>query len=160
MNTAWNRWCRNLPSGTALSLYDNRITPIIITDITGRCNVRIQNPYTCTTSSGFQVCWPWKYRVMCHPKHARHLTSCLSQQLRINHNGRVLADRTRLYTPGEVRVVHVKRPWLINASESAHHFNVKLSLFMCMLAACSGSPPQSTVLHFLVVYDHCLGAVY
>ena len=52
MNTAWNRWCRNLPSGTALSLYDNRITPIIITDITGRCNVRIQNPYTCTTSSG------------------------------------------------------------------------------------------------------------
>ena len=52
MNTAWNRWCRNLPSGTALSLYDNRITPIIITDITGRRNVRIQNSYTCTTSSG------------------------------------------------------------------------------------------------------------
>ena len=52
MNTAWNRWCRNLPSGTALSLYDNRITPIIITDITGRRNVSIQNPYTCTTSSG------------------------------------------------------------------------------------------------------------
>ena len=51
MNTAWNRWCRNLPSGTALSLYENRITPIIITDITGRRNVRIQNPYTCTTSS-------------------------------------------------------------------------------------------------------------
>ena len=51
MNTAWNRWCRNLPSGTALSLYDNRITTIIITDITGRRNVRIQNPYTCTTSS-------------------------------------------------------------------------------------------------------------
>ena len=25
MNTAWNRWCRNLPSGTALSLYDNHI---------------------------------------------------------------------------------------------------------------------------------------
>ena len=53
MNTAWNRWCRNLPSGTALSLYDNRIIPIIITDITGRRNVRVQNPYTCTTSSGF-----------------------------------------------------------------------------------------------------------
>ena len=52
MNTAWNRWCRNLPSGTALSLYDNRITPFMITDITGRRNVRIQNPYTCTTSSG------------------------------------------------------------------------------------------------------------
>ena len=52
MNTAWNRWCRNLPSSTALSLYENRITPIIITDITGRRNVRIQNPYTCTTSSG------------------------------------------------------------------------------------------------------------
>ena len=51
MNIAWNRWCRNLPSGTPLSLYDNRIIPIIITDITGRCNVRIQNPYTCTTSS-------------------------------------------------------------------------------------------------------------
>ena len=32
-------------------VYDNRITPIIITDITGRRNVRIQNPYTCTTSS-------------------------------------------------------------------------------------------------------------
>ena len=32
MNTAWNRWLRNLSSGTALSLYDNRITPIIITD--------------------------------------------------------------------------------------------------------------------------------
>ena len=30
-------------------LYDNRIIPIIITDITGKCNVRIQNPYTCTT---------------------------------------------------------------------------------------------------------------
>ena len=53
MNTAWNRWCRNLPSGTALSLYDNCITPFIITDITGRRNVRIQNPYTCTTSSGY-----------------------------------------------------------------------------------------------------------
>ena len=51
MNTAWNRWCRNLPSGIALSLYDNCITPIIITDITGKCNVRIQNPFTCTTSS-------------------------------------------------------------------------------------------------------------
>ena len=51
MNTAWNRWCRNLLSGTALSLYDNHITPIIMTDITGRRNVRIQNPYTCTTSS-------------------------------------------------------------------------------------------------------------
>ena len=35
----------------ALSLCDSRITPIIITDITGRCNVRIQIPYTCTTSS-------------------------------------------------------------------------------------------------------------
>ena len=61
MNIAWNRWCRNLPSGTPLSLYDNRIIPIIITDITGRCNVRIQNPYTCTTSSApshrrFQTC--------------------------------------------------------------------------------------------------------
>ena len=55
MNTAWNRWCRNLPSGTALSLYDNRITPIIITDITGRRNVRIQNPYTCTTSSILKI---------------------------------------------------------------------------------------------------------
>ena len=55
MNTAWNRWCRNLPSGTALTLYDNRITPIIITDITGRRNVRIQNPYTCTTSSGIDM---------------------------------------------------------------------------------------------------------
>ena len=40
MNTAWNRWCRNLPSSTALSLYENRITPIIITDITGKRNVR------------------------------------------------------------------------------------------------------------------------
>ena len=27
-------------------------------------------------------------------------------------------------------------------SDSVHHFSVKLSLFMCMLAACSGSPPQ------------------
>ena len=54
-NTAWNRRCRTLPSGTALSLYDNRITPIIITDITGRRNVRIQNPYTCTTSSESHV---------------------------------------------------------------------------------------------------------
>ena len=36
----------------SLSLYENRITPIIITDITGRRNIRIQNPYTCTTSSG------------------------------------------------------------------------------------------------------------
>ena len=51
-HTAWNRWCPNLHSDTALSLYDSRITPIIITDITGRCNVRIQIPYTCTTSSG------------------------------------------------------------------------------------------------------------
>ena len=43
MNTAWNRWCRNCTttaSGTAISSY-NRITPIIITDITGRCNARI-----------------------------------------------------------------------------------------------------------------------
>ena len=55
MNTAWNRWCRNLPSSTAFLLYENRITPIIITDITGRRNVRIQNPYTCTTSSGSLV---------------------------------------------------------------------------------------------------------
>ena len=34
-----------------LLLYDSHITPIIITDITGRCNVRIQILYTCTTSS-------------------------------------------------------------------------------------------------------------
>ena len=31
---------------------------------------------------------------------------------------------------------------LVNATASAHHFSVKLSLFMCMLAACSGLPPQ------------------
>ena len=48
MNTAWNRWGRNLLTGTALSLYDNRTTPIIIMDITRR---HIQNPFTCTTSS-------------------------------------------------------------------------------------------------------------
>ena len=42
MNTAWNRWCQTLPSGTTFSLYDNCITRIIIMDITGRCNVRIQ----------------------------------------------------------------------------------------------------------------------
>ena len=61
MNTAWNRWCWNLPSGTALSLYGNRITPIIITDITERRNVRIQNLYTCTTPSGFCTCTSgWK----------------------------------------------------------------------------------------------------
>ena len=41
MNTAWKVWCRNLPSGTALSLCDNRITPIIITHITGRCDVYV-----------------------------------------------------------------------------------------------------------------------
>ena len=34
MNTAWNRWCQNLPSGIDRLLYDNHITPIIITDIT------------------------------------------------------------------------------------------------------------------------------
>ena len=50
----------------------------------------------------------------------------------------------------EVRVVQKRHSWL-NASDSAHpHFSVKLSLFMCMLAACSGSPTQC--LHFLVVY--------
>ena len=38
-----------------------------------------------------------------------------------------------------------KRPiqLIANATDSANnHFSVKLSLFICMLAACSGSPPQ------------------
>ena len=34
---------------------------------------------------------------------------------------------------------------LINTTDSDHHFSVKLSLFMCMLAACSGSPPQCSI---------------
>ena len=34
-------------------------------------------------------------------------------------------------------------PNVINASNSAHNFSVKLSLFMSsIIAACSGSPPQ------------------
>ena len=53
----------------------------------------------------------------------------------------------------KVRVVH-KRHSRLNASNSAHpHFSVKLSLFMCMLAACSGSPPRcSTFSSNLYVY--------
>ena len=37
MNTAWNRWCRN--QICRLAMYNNRISPIITMDITGRCNV-------------------------------------------------------------------------------------------------------------------------
>ena len=39
---------------------------------------------------------------------------------------------------------------LINASNSVHHFSVKLSLFMCMLAAAQARPRN--VLHFLVLH--------
>ena len=43
----------------------------------------------------------------------------------------------------QVSVVHKRLIQLIvNATGSANHFSVKLSLFMCMLATCSGSPPQ------------------
>ena len=38
-------------------------------------------------------------------------------------------------------------------SDSGHHFSVKLSLFMCMLAACSGSPRLHNALHFLVIHS-------
>ena len=87
MNTAWNRRCRNLPSGTALSLYDNRITPIIITDITRRCNVRIQNPYTCTTLSSSDdfdyECLLKKLCVLlCRPQNA---PECTSEHLQLSN---------------------------------------------------------------------------
>ena len=57
-------------------------------------------------------------------KDARHHHICHSSY-GLTINGRLLADRTKLYM-----------------TDSAHHFSVKLSLFMCKLAACSGSPPQ------------------
>ena len=50
-------------------------------------------------------------------KDARHLHICHSSY-GLTINGRLLADLT------------------------ANHFSMKLSLFMCMLAACSGWPPQ------------------
>ena len=97
MNTAWNRWCRNLPSQsvlrpavncmhgsnhigfgvwqcTALSLYDNRITPIVIMDIIGRCNVCVKNPYTCTTSS--DPCWGLKWNKVCLWEERMRLSCC------------------------------------------------------------------------------------
>ena len=84
MNTAWNRWCRNLPSGTALSLYDNRITLIIITDITGRRNVRIQNPYTCTTTNQHDTKSPF-----CLVSWLREVQKFIATPIGIRHIGRV-----------------------------------------------------------------------
>ena len=43
---------------------------------------------------------------------------------------------------------------LISATGSVHHFSVKLSLFMWILAACSGSPPQCSTFSS---YSICLG---
>ena len=47
---------------------------------------------------------------------------------------------------GSIKWTHWQRQWtaLINASDSADDFSVKLSLFMCShsITACSGSPPQ------------------
>ena len=54
-------------------------------------------------------------------KDAWHLHICHSRY-GLAINGRLLADRT------------------------ANHFSVKLSLFMCMLAACSGSPPKCSTI--------------
>ena len=80
-------------------------------------------------------------------KDARHLTSYLSQQLRTDHQRQAASRSYKIIHDGlrslQVSVVH-KRPiqLIANATDSANHFSVKLSLFICMLAACSGSPPQ------------------
>ena len=77
-------------------------------------------------------------------KDARHLTSYLSQQLRTDHQRQAASRSYKIIHDGlrslQVSVVH-KRPIQLIA-DSANHFSVKLSLFICMLAACSGSPPQ------------------
>ena len=64
-------------------------------------------------------------------KDARHLHICHSSY-GLTISGRLLADRT------------------------ANHFSVKLSLFMCMLAACSGSPPQCST--FSSITNSCKSA--
>ena len=80
-------------------------------------------------------------------KDARHLTSYLSQQLRTDHQRQAASRSYKIIHDGlrslQVSVVH-QRPiqQIANATDSANHFSVKLSLFICMLAACSGSPPQ------------------
>ena len=80
-------------------------------------------------------------------KDARHLTSYLSQRLRTDHQRQAASRSYKIIHDGlrslQVSVVH-KRPiqLIANATDSANHFSVKLSPFICMLAACSGSPPQ------------------
>ena len=91
-------------------------------------------------------------------KDARHLTSYLSQQLRTNHQRQAASRSYKIIHDGlrslQVSVVH-KRPiqLIANATDSADHFSVKLSLFICMLAACSGSPPQCSTFSSTVLEE-------
>ena len=90
-------------------------------------------------------------------KDARHLTSYLSQQLRTDHQRQAASRSYKIIHDGlrslQVSVVH-KRPiqLIANATDSANHFSVKLSLFICMLAACSGSPPQCSTFSSTLSY--------
>ena len=56
-------------------------------------------------------------------------------------NGRLLAERPKTIHGG-LRSQRLCINDTHKRSDSAYQFSVKLSLFMCMLAACSGSPPQ------------------
>ena len=64
----------------------------------------------------------------------------------------------------QVSVVH-KRPiqLIANATDSANHFSVNLSLFICMFAACSGSPPQCSTfsstslgMRLVLLFTYCI----
>ena len=91
-------------------------------------------------------------------KDARHLTSYLSQQLRTDHQRQAASRSYKIIHDGlrslQVSVVH-KRPiqLIANATDSANHFSVKLSLFICMLAACSGSPSQCSTFSSMYCVD-------
>ena len=125
--------------GTTLSLIFRRLATKFLN------LVQKKNPPVAETAQGF--------------KDARHLTSYLSQQLRTDHQRQAASRSYKIIHDGlrslQVSVVH-KRPiqLIANATDSANHFSVKLSLFICMLAACSGSPPQCSTFSSNLLADH------
>ena len=90
-------------------------------------------------SSAFSLNLSRKLNVLVH-LHGNVLGCCQSAALTAAETAQGFKDARHLH------ICHSSYGLTINsrllADHTAHHFSVKLSLFMCILAACSGSPPQ------------------
>ena len=144
--TSWN-WC--------LHSDGHSITCIVI-------GVSLSEPHTsglhCTDVCVYdrQCLWPYTANFKCmfkyfpkieHPRALAWECKLLPECSVANHN----RDGSSLRMHGTLLlVVTAAMDWpsmagcspTVNVTNSAYHFSVKLSLLMCMLAACSGSPPQ------------------